>query len=163
MSGFEYEVAAILLYYGYYDEAVRVVKAVRDRYNGKNRNPWNDVECGHNYIRSMAAFSLIPVMSGFVADLPNHTLTFNPIIKDKEFNSIWSVASCWGSVSLNDNEFIVTINKGKLTLEKLILPFVKSVIGVNIDGKDIKNTSFENSILNFKKIEITSKIIISFK
>ena len=161
MSGFEYEVAALLLYYGLYDQAVTVVKAVRQRYNGKNRNPWNDVECGHNYVRSMAAFSLISVMSGFVADLPNKTLTFNPVIKP--FNSIWSVATAWGSVSLKDNEFVITLNKGKITLEKLVLPFVESITDVNIDGKKIQNMSFEDNVLSFKKTQITSEIIINFK
>ena len=39
------------------EEAVRVIRGVRDRYDGKKRNPYNEMECGNNYARSMAAFS----------------------------------------------------------------------------------------------------------
>lgn len=160
MSGFEYEVAALLLYYGYYDEAMDVVRAVRNRYNGKNRNPWNDIECGHNYVRSMSAFSLIPITSGFVADLPNATLTFNPI--SKPFNSIWSVATGWGSVALSDNSFVIELNYGEIILEKLCLPFVSLVENVNIDGQDTEFT-FENGVLSFEKHTINKKVIVNFK
>lgn len=161
MSGFEYEVAAILLYYGYYDEAVRVVKAVRDRYNGKNRNPWNDVECGHNYIRSMAAFSLIPVMSGFVADLPNKTITFNPITKP--FNTIWSVASGWGTVKISKNNICVQIKSGEIAIEKLVLPFVNDITSASIDGQEPCSLSFENGTLNIWFQKIIKEININYR
>ena len=29
--------------------AVKVVKAIRDRHEGRKRNPFNEPECGHNY------------------------------------------------------------------------------------------------------------------
>ena len=45
-TGIEYQVAAHLIYEGYVDEGVRIVRAVRNRYDGQRRNPWNEVECG---------------------------------------------------------------------------------------------------------------------
>ena len=161
MSGFEYEFAGLLLYYGYTAEAENVVKAVRQRYNGKNRNPFNDIECGSNYVRSMAAFALVPILSGFVADLPNFTLTFNPIFKP--FKSIWSVASGWGTITVSNDDIIIEIKDGEIVLEKFILPFVESVINVNIDGKSISPIGFENKSLKFSKCKITDKVIINFK
>lgn len=161
MSGFEYEVAALLLYYGYYDEAVNVVKAVRQRYNGKNRNPWNDVECGHNYVRSMSAFSIIPVMSGFVADLPKFTLTFNPMIKP--FNTIWSVTSGWGTVNIDENKITLQIKSGEIEVKKIILPFANEIFCVIVDGEKISDFSFENNALNIEKNKAIKEISISYE
>jgi uncharacterized protein (DUF608 family) len=59
MTGFEYQLAVLLLDYGYPDEAEKVAKAVRDRHNGANRNPFNEPECGSYYARSMASWSLL--------------------------------------------------------------------------------------------------------
>ena len=65
MTGFEYSFAGLLLSRGLIEDGLKVVKAVRDRYDGKKRNPWNEIECGSNYVRSMASFALIPILSGF--------------------------------------------------------------------------------------------------
>jgi non-lysosomal glucosylceramidase len=59
MTGFEYQFAVLLLDYGMRDEAVRVVEAVRNRHDGKKRNPFNEPECGSYYARSMAAWALL--------------------------------------------------------------------------------------------------------
>ncbi len=59
MTGFEYQFAALLLDYGLQKEAEVVVKAVRDRHNGANRNPFNEPECGSYYARSMASWALL--------------------------------------------------------------------------------------------------------
>jgi len=40
---------------GGYEDAVKIVKAIRDRHDGLKRNPFCEPECGHNYARSMAA------------------------------------------------------------------------------------------------------------
>ena len=39
--------------------AAKLVKYVRDRYDGRRRNPWNEMECGSNYARSMAAWNCL--------------------------------------------------------------------------------------------------------
>lgn len=59
MTGFEYQLAVLLLDYGMKEEAVKVAKAVRDRHNGANRNPFNEPECGSYYARSMASWALL--------------------------------------------------------------------------------------------------------
>ena len=61
MHGFEYAFAGLLAGEGFVDDALKVVRGVRDRYAGNNRNPWNEIECGHNYARSMASFALLPI------------------------------------------------------------------------------------------------------
>ena len=50
-SGIEYQVATHLIFEGFVEEGLAVVKAVRERYNGYDWNPWNEVECGNHYVR----------------------------------------------------------------------------------------------------------------
>jgi uncharacterized protein (DUF608 family) len=59
MTGFEYQLAVLLLDCGLKDEAVQVVEAVRGRHAGSNRNPFNEPECGSYYARSMASWALL--------------------------------------------------------------------------------------------------------
>lgn len=59
MTGFEYSFAGLLCARNMTAEGVKVTKAIRDRFDGKKRNPWNEFECGSNYARSMASFGLI--------------------------------------------------------------------------------------------------------
>lgn len=160
MSGFEYSFAGILIMYGLYDEAIKVIQTARKRYNGKNRNPWDDEECGHNYVRSMAAFSLIPVISGFVADLPRKKLTFSPVITQKPFKSIWSTATGWGTFELNDNKVILSLKKGNISLRELTLPFVKAVKKVLIDGKET-DFSFDNGSIKIKETCICKNVEVA--
>ena len=79
MTGFEYALAGLMLANGYIDEGCAMVKAVRDRYDGERRNPWNEIECGSNYARSMASFALMPICSAslgvyFSQVLPSKTM-----------------------------------------------------------------------------------------
>ena len=58
MTGFEYVVAALLAWNGEHDEAVRVVKDIRDRYDGFKRNPFDEPECGNHYARTLSAWTV---------------------------------------------------------------------------------------------------------
>ncbi len=64
MTGFEYQFAVLLLDYGFKKEAEAVAKAVRDRHNGANRNPFNEPECGSYYARAMASWALLDAWKG---------------------------------------------------------------------------------------------------
>ena len=68
MTGFEYAFAVQLAAEGFVDQAIEVTQAIRDRFDGRKRNPWNEIECGSNYARSMTAYGLIPALSGFTYD-----------------------------------------------------------------------------------------------
>ena len=35
------------------------------RYDGEQRNPWDEAECGHHYARAMSAWSAMLALSGF--------------------------------------------------------------------------------------------------
>ena len=59
MTGFEYVAAAEMVFQGMDADAVKVVRAVRDRHDGLKRNPFSEAECGHNYARSMASWNVL--------------------------------------------------------------------------------------------------------
>ncbi|MGI6174427.1 MAG: GH116 family glycosyl-hydrolase [Christensenellales bacterium] len=54
-TGIEYQVATLLLYEGFEEEAIALVRAVRDRFDGERRAPFNEMECGFYYARAMAS------------------------------------------------------------------------------------------------------------
>ena len=59
MTGFEYVVAGLLAMNGDREAAERVVKNIRDRYDGVKRNPFDEAECGHHYVRALAAWTVL--------------------------------------------------------------------------------------------------------
>ncbi len=145
MHGFEYAFAGLLISEGMIDEGVSVVKAIRDRYRGYNRNPWNEIECGSNYARSMAAFALMPIFSGFDYNMQDGKLGFAPILSG-DFRSIWSVDAAWGRFERVGGKTTLTVCGGNLTLDALELPYYADVNSVSVDGKAVTFT-FANGIL----------------
>jgi non-lysosomal glucosylceramidase len=96
-TGIEYHVATHLIYEGLIDEAMTIVKAVRDRQDGVRRNPWNEVECGHHYARSMSSWGLLIALSGFEFDMVRKEIKFTPVVHEDNFTSFWSTGLAWGT------------------------------------------------------------------
>lgn len=59
MTGFEYVVAANLAQRGDFSAAEKVVRDIRSRYDGRKRSPFNEAECGHHYVRALAAWTVL--------------------------------------------------------------------------------------------------------
>jgi len=95
-TGVEYQVAVHLIYEGMTEEGLELVRAVRARHDGYRRNPFNEVECGHHYVRSMASWGLLPALSGYTADLPRGVIRFEPAVHAERFSCFWSNARAWG-------------------------------------------------------------------
>ncbi len=99
-TGVEYHVAAELIYDGWLREGLRIVEALRDRHDGLSRSPWDEVECGHHYARSMSSWTVLLALSGQQADLGRETLTFDPVIEasgdPNRFDCFWSNGRAWG-------------------------------------------------------------------
>ncbi len=160
MTGFEYSFAGLLCSQGMVEDGIRVVAAVRSRFDGEKRNPWNEFECGSNYARSMASYALVPLLSGFDFDMPRHHIGFHPYQTDA-FRCIWSVAASWGSVSIEKSSFRLEIAEGTLSLASIGLPFTQPVSSVKIDGKetdfrwDGENVCFDITTIA-RTVEITA-------
>lgn len=159
MTGFEYEFAALLALYGMKDESKSVIRSVRGRYDGANRNPFGEIECGSNYARSMASWSLIPVYSGFYFDIPHGAIGFKPL-QGGEFRCPWSAGGAYGTFEKRINgEIRIKILFGKITLGKIKLPSVNGVVSMSVDGKKTSFV-FENGTLRFPATEIKSGVTI---
>lgn len=59
MTGFEYIVAAAFAQRGEFATAEKVVRDVRARYDGRRRNPFDEAECGHHYVRALASWTVL--------------------------------------------------------------------------------------------------------
>nr|WP_179390497.1 GH116 family glycosyl-hydrolase [Psychromicrobium silvestre] len=74
-TGLEYSAAIGLALEGRHEAAQRVVEEVRQRFSGRRRNPFNEMECGDHYARSMASFGLLHAWSGLVYDAASNSIT----------------------------------------------------------------------------------------
>jgi hypothetical protein len=105
-------------------EGVHVFAAVRDRYDGSNRNPWNEMECGSNYARSLASWSGVLVLSGFGFDARCAHLRFAPKLRaGLRFSSIWSNGLAWGTFALEAGGCALRVLGGQTRIASLGLPF----------------------------------------
>ena len=95
-TGIEYQVAAHLIYEGYTDEGLKIVEACRARHDGIERSPFNEVECGHHYARSLASYAVLLALTGFQCDAVNKTLSFIPAVNRNNFAGFFCCADGWG-------------------------------------------------------------------
>ena len=143
MNGFEWAFAAHLVLCGMSSQAVEIARAVRDRYDGRRRNPWNEFECGNNYARSMAAYALIPAACGFCFDMNECMLGFLPKVELKR--CFWSIGTAWGEFRDDAGKYTITLAAGKLILKKLLIPGLPQSVLLN--GKEIAFACDEKVIL----------------
>ena len=159
MTGFEYSFAGLLLSRGKIKEGIRAVKAVRDRFDGKKRNPWNEFECGNNYARSMASYALIPILSGFEYHMPKKYIGFKPYTDN--FYTIWSLEGAWGSFEENNQNAKLTVTEGSIVLSSFGLKGKDGIRGVFADGKPT-DFEFKDGIVSFKETRIKEKLEFKF-
>jgi len=110
-TGIEYQVATNLIYEGYIEEGLTLVYAVRKRQNGIARNPWNEVECGHHYARSLASYGVYLALCGYEYELPKGKIAFHPRINKEAFQCFYSTGTSWGCYSQKIDE------EGRITYE----------------------------------------------
>jgi uncharacterized protein (DUF608 family) len=136
-NGYEYAAAIQMIQTGMVEEGMAAIEAIRDRYDGRKRNPWNEIECGSNYARSMAAYSLLNTFAGFSFDMGRRMVGFEPIrLQDGRFRCFWSLDCGWGVFTREKNETTIQVLYGTLPLSLLRLPYLAggSVAAVMLDG-----------------------------
>ena len=120
-TGIEYEVASYLIAEGFTAEGLTIVKAMRSRYDGRIRNPWNEYECGNFYARAMASYALLGALSGFRYSAAQRTLWFGPRLSIRPFKTFFSTASGFGVIALDARSLHIQMIEGELQVEKLVL------------------------------------------
>ncbi len=152
-TGFEYEVAALLIFEGYVEEGLEIVQAARARHDGIARNPFDEFECGHHYARALSSWSLLLALSGYRYDAPAQSLAFAPRIHQEEFRCFFSAGTAWGLFTQTHSgstyEATVEIRGGSLTLRELRLPMLAGEeAAVTVDGATVE-ASVSDGILSF--------------
>jgi len=98
-TGIEYQAASHMILAGLVDEGLSVVRAVRLRYDGRVRNPWNEYECGSYYGRALAAYALLQSLSGVSYSKVTRTLEITPRTKGLSGRFFFSADGGWGTVA----------------------------------------------------------------
>ena len=120
-TGIEYQVASHLIAEGFAKEGLTIVKALRSRYDGRIRNPWNEYECGNYYARAMASYALLGALAGFRYSAVQRTLWFGPQLRTLPFKTFFSTASGFGTIMLDSRSLRIQIIEGELRLQKMVL------------------------------------------
>jgi len=123
-TGLEYSTAALMIYNGMVDRGVEVVANCRRRYDGERRNPWNEPECGHQYVRPMASWAPLAALSGFRYHAADGAVEAKPRISAANFRCVWFTGTGWGTFRQTlgeQNRFTLRVNEGALPIRSLDL------------------------------------------
>ena len=151
MHGFEYQAATHMIRHGFEKEGLAVVRGIRQRYDGEKRNPWNEMECGSNYARSMASYALLLSYSGFRYDMRRHRMGMVPLHEGEYF---WSLDGAWGTFQWRDGRAELNVLYGDLTLREWVLPLPETVKGVALNGNDQSFTAEHDAVVFDKAVRL---------
>jgi uncharacterized protein (DUF608 family) len=118
-TGIEHQVASHLILMGFLKEGLDVLRASRNRYDGRIRNPFNEYECGHWYARALASYGYLQALTGVRYDAVEKTLYIDSKVGD--FTSFLSTETGFGTVSLKSNQPSLRIAYGNINVEKVIM------------------------------------------
>jgi hypothetical protein len=127
MTGFEYTAAVGMLQEGMEAEGLRCIEAIRARYDGRKRSPFDEAECGHHYGRAMASWAAVLAWTGFQWSGVTGTMRFAA----REGRWFWSNGEAWGTCELRRMEEGVQVTlkvlHGSLALRELNVAGVGTV------------------------------------
>lgn len=119
MTGFEYTAAVGMLYEDQLEDGLKCITSIRDRYDGRKRNPFDEAECGHHYGRAMASWSAVLALTGFHYSGIENSLSFSDI-SGKYF---WSNGYAYGTVKLDKSDGVkhmeLTVLSGELEVQRI--------------------------------------------
>lgn len=159
MNGFEYQVAGHMLWEGMVLEGMAITRAVHDRYHPSRRNPWNEVECGDHYARSMASYGVYLAACGYTYDGPMGKLGFSPKVKltgEQPFKCAFTTAAGWGTYTRGADGRGATLKLvfGTLSLREFTMPAQGTTarkVNARCDGTVVEGESeTKNGYLTFK-------------
>jgi uncharacterized protein (DUF608 family) len=150
MNGFEHQVAGHMIWEGapgseMVKQGLAIERAVHDRYDGSKRNPWNEIECGDHYARSMASYGVFLAACGFTYDGPAGRIGFAPRLTPENFKAAFTAAEGWGSYSQKQTgkemtaALVLKYGKLRLTQVDLVPPqgVAPTEVRATLDGKSL--------------------------
>ena len=160
-NGYEYALSSLMMWHNSPYRALAHTRIMHeDRYHGSKRNPFNEIEWGLHYARSMASYGLFTAVSGFQYHGPKGEIGFDPKIQQENFKSAFVGATGWGSYTQNFHEsetsYSIVLNYGELMLKQLSLP----ILAKNIQGKVEVKLDGNNIAIQLSKEE--GKLVLQF-
>ena len=108
---------------GMVTESLVAARTIHDRYHASRRNPWNEVECGDHYARSMASYGLFLDRLRLCVSRAEGSLAFAPRLAPEDFRAAFTAAEGWGTFRQrregNIQRETVELKWGKLRLRSL--------------------------------------------
>jgi non-lysosomal glucosylceramidase len=147
MNGFEYQAAGHMVWEGMVQEGLAVTRAVHDRYHAARRNPWNEVECGDHYARSMASYGVFLAACGFEYHGPKGRIGFAPRLSPDRFKAAFTTAEGWGTFAQERStaglRAELALKHGSLRLKTLVLAATRPPARVRVvaAGKPVAATN----------------------
>jgi len=144
-DGYEYGATSLMMWHGLVYQALAHTRTLHDRYHGSKRNPWNEVEWGCHYSRSMASYGLFTGICGFEYHGPKGYIAFSPRLRPENFRAAFTSAQGWGTFSQTRNGKAQTekieVKWGKLRLKSLAFDLPAGTraknVKVTISGKKL--------------------------
>jgi len=163
--GYEYALGSLMLWHGLVDKGLMQVRAMHERYLGAKRNPWNEVECGSHYSRSMASHGAFIAACGYEYHGPKGFLAFTPRVTPENFRASFTAAQGWGTYSRQSQsshfKFQIVLKWGKLRVKTLAFAVAGKPrnLTVTVNGRSVAAThTFDKGRV---KISLTADVVIT--
>ena len=117
-TGIEYQVASHLMLMGHVDEGLDIVRTLRDRYDGRVRNPFNEYECGHWYARAMSSYGLLQGLSGARYDAVEKVLYLEPSLPG-DFRCFFAAATGYGTLGVREGKPFLEVQSGRIECQEI--------------------------------------------
>jgi len=157
MTGFEWQVAAHMIWEGMLEQGLAIGKAIHDRYSPEKRNPYNEVECSDHYARAMASYSAFTAICGYQYDGPEGKLCFSPRLQPDNFRAAFTTAEGWGSFSQKVTDgvqsAVIEVRYGQLAIKELSL---EKFAGASVNQAEVQlgGQSLESTLETSKKASV---------
>ena len=128
-----------MIYEGLIEDARKIVRMARSRYDGRRRdglnsgpggNPFNELECGKFYARAMSSWSLLIASQGLVLEGPKGLIGFRPKWQPEDHRSLFTAAEGWGLFvqqrHISEQTERIEVRHGRLRVKELVFALPKN-------------------------------------
>lgn len=143
-TGIEHQVAASLAFAGMTEEAVELERTLRHRYGGRARSPWNEIEWGNHYARSLASWALLLAFTGTQWDGPTGTLSFAPAVP-LPMSALFTTGDAWGTATIDDDTLALKVIGGHLATKRICYRDRQIATEVNLGPNQMLEIALDDS------------------